>query len=858
MNTRSIIAFGFLLLLGMSWVGCSTRKNKPLNRFWHRLNTRYNGYFNGKEAMKEGVLDLRKSRTDNYAGILPVFDIGHSDGWSDINANAERAIEKSGKMIKKHSMLINGQQHNSWIDNCYLLMGKANFFKKEFFLAAGQFRYVAVESEDELTKEEAKIWLLRVYNQENEFAEASAAMRQVRKGMLTEELKADFHAAEAEYFILQNRYEEALDVLDLAIKAEKRKRVRARYTFIKGQLYDALERPEEAYRAFSDCLELRPEYAMEFQARIRMAKNAGNNNAADLRAMFKKMLRDDKNIEYRDQIYYALALLDLSENNKEDAIEHLQSSIKESTNNQVQKASSFLLLAELNLEAQAYAPAQAYYDSTASLISKDHPRYDEILRLRDNLTEVVNNIRTVTLQDSLLQLGSMSENDLAVWLDNYILDLREQDEEAKRLMEQQALQVGAGGGGAEGGQWYFVNAQAKSFGAQEFQKVWGNRPLEDNWRRSAALSNGFADGEDGQDGEAENPRYLPETYLAEIPTSDSARKASKNMIYDALFALGVVYKDKIEDLPRSNDAFLELERRTDTSKHFPLAFYYLYLNYTEQKDISQADHYRKIITEQYPNSEYARILNNPNYLNEKDQQADAAEPLYNRAYAAFVSENRAQAYNLAATGLRDYPKSTLKHRFQLLTALTKSFPDSLGQKGLIEALKAVVTDNPETESAETATRLLEKLGVEAPKPAGKDTAQTPIDSLTPKKEYPFKYTPEVEHMVVVIVQDPGFNPEGLKGVLSNFNEASYKSKRLSVSNTLLGKENQLLNIRRFTNATDAMNYIQALQKQKILEKGIEEGGPRPILVPASINNLGLLFRTRDIDGYVEWVQQNYK
>ncbi len=858
MNTRSIIAFGLLLLLGMSWVGCSTRKNKPLNRFWHRLNTRYNGYFNGKEAMKEGVLDLRKSRTDNYADILPVFDIGHSDGWSDINTNAERAIEKSGKMIKKHSMLINGQQHNSWIDNCYLLMGKANFFKKEFFLAAGQFRYVATESEDELTKEEAKIWLLRVYNQENEFAEASAAMRQVRKGMLTEELKADFHAAEAEYFILQKRFDEALDVLDLAIKAEKRKRVRARYTFIKGQLYDALERPEEAYRAFNDCLDLRPEYAMEFQARIRMAKNAGNNNASDLRAMFKKMLRDDKNIEYRDQIYYALALLDLNENKKEDAIEHLQASIKESTNNQVQKASSFLLLAELNLEVQAYEPAQAYYDSTASLISKDHPRYDEILRLRDNLTEVVNNMRTVALQDSLLQLGSMSENDLAIWLDNYILDLREQDEEAKRLLEQQALQVGGGGGGADGGQWYFVNAQAKSFGAQEFQKVWGNRPLEDNWRRSAALSNGFAEGNEGQDGQAENPRYLPETYLAEIPTSDSARNASKHLIYDALFALGVVYKDKIEDLPRSNEAFLELERRTDTSKHFPLAFYYLYLNYTEQKDISKADYYRKLITEQYPNSEYAGILNNPNYLNEKDQQADAAEPLYNRAYAAFVSENRAQAYNLAATGLRDYPKSTLKHRFQLLAALTKDFSDSVAQQGLIEALKAVVNDNPETESAETATRLLEKLGVEAPKPARKDTAQAQGDSLAPKKEYPFKYTPEVEHMVVVIVQDPGFNPEALKGALSNFNEASYKSKRLSVSNTLLGKENQLLNIRRFTNATDAMNYIQALQKQKVLEKGMEEGGAQPILVPASINNLGLLFRTRDIDGYAEWVQQNYK
>jgi len=829
---------------------CSVRKDTKLSRFWHRLNTRYNGYFNGNEALKEGYQAILKDRKDNYALILPVFPEGREDQWTPINTYAEKAIEKGGLMIKKHSMLINGKQCNSWIDDCYRIMAIGNFYKKEYFLAAGQFTYSAAETESEKSRNTSKIWLIRLYNQQKEFAQSRAAIRAVNKEVLDNQQASDFYAAQTEYFILQNRYPEAIDLLTDAIKLEKRKPYLSRYQFILGQLHEASKDQDAAYKAFEACLKTKPEYAMEFQAQIRMANNAGNKNAETLRKMFAKMLKDDKNIEYRDQIYYALAILDLKEDKRVQAIDHLKKSIAASTDNSDQKSSAYLKLADLSLELPNYTEAQAYYDSCAANLNKEHPRYEDVVRLRDNLAEAVQHLKTIQLQDSLLKLAGLPDKERQKWAENYVEQLQLDDEEAKKKKEEGDQAVGNDG---PTGAWYFTNPQAKLMGAEEFKKVWGNRPLVDHWRRYRGGAS--APGNEGID-TANNllaQRYNPETYLNELPLSDSAKKNSLLLIEDALFALAQVYKEKLADNQRSILTYQELDTRFNPSRHYPLALYQWYLNLLSGNQKAEADNIKKRIVTEYPSSQYAQLLTDPNYLARLEEEANKAQPLYREAYQFYTAANMQACLKTVRSAQSQLKESPMLHRFDLLEVL--ALRDTANNPAFIEALKGIISKHPKTESAETAERMLSMLGVKAPAAEKADTLPADTAAKT-DKPLPYTYRDNLQHMVVAIIDDAGFNPEPLKTAISNFNALAFKSKNLTISNTVLGKKTQLLTLRKFNDAKDAMNYVQAAEKDPAIREAF--GKKELILLPTSIPNLGLLFKEQDVPAFRLWTKENYK
>lgn len=840
--------FGFVLLILLS--ACSVRKDTKLSRFWHRLNTRYNGYFNGNEALKEGHQAILKDRKDNYALILPVFPEGREDQWTSMNSYAEKAIEKGGLMIKKHSMLINGKQCNSWIDDCYRIMAIGNFYKKEYFLAGGQFTYAAAETESEKSRNTSKIWLIRLYNQQKEFAQSRAAIRAVNKEILDNQQACDFYAAQAEYFILQNRFPEAIDLLTDAVKMEKRKPYLSRFHFILGQLHETSNDQENAFKAFEACLQVKPEYAMEFQAQIRMAGNASNKNTDALRKMFAKMLKDDKNIEYRDQIYYALAILDLKEDLRLQAIVNLKKSVAASTENSDQKSSAYLKLADLSLEIPNYTEAQAYYDSCAIKLSKEHPRYEEVLRLRDNLAEAVQHLKTIQLQDSLLKLAGLPEKERLKWAEQYVEQLQRDDEEAKKKKEEGSQAVGTDG---PTGAWYFTNPQAKLIGSEEFKKVWGNRPLVDHWRRyrggASAASNEGSDSSNN----LMALRYNPETYLKELPLNDSTKKISLQLIEDALFSLAQVYKEKLLDNPRSIQTYKELDARFNPSRHYPLALYQWYLNLLGADQKTSALNIKKRIVSDYPSSQYAQLLTDPNYLARLEEEANKAQPLYREAYEHYLALNMPACLKTIRSAQSQLKENPLLHRFDLLEVL--ALRDTANNPAFIEGLKGIVNKHAKTESAETAERMLILLGVATP--ATEKTETLPADTAAKtNKPLPYTFRENLQHMVVAIVDDAGFNPEPLKTAISNFNALAFKSKNLTISNTVLGKKTQLLSLRKFNDAKDAINYVQAAEKDPAIREAF--GKKEVILIPVSIPNLGLLFKEQDVSAFRIWTKENYK
>lgn len=832
----------FTALIFSTVTSCSTRKDKALNRFWHSLNTKYNGYFNAREILKEAVSGLSTTKKDNYNEIIPVLPYGDKANWQSINYQSDKVVEKAVVAIKKHSMLINGKQRNRWIDDCYLVMGKADFFKLEFDLAVNQLLYVVNNSEKTSTKEEARMWMTVAYTALGEHSEAAISIKRTKKDNIDKKLLWFYHAVAAEHYIQVKDYEKAITELDEAIRNHPKKAMKGRFEFIKGQVFLAEEENQQAYRSFEAALKYRPEYEIEFQALLNMAKTSSDKSTVNLIAQLRKMLKDDKNIDYQDQIYYALATVNIRQNDTTEAIKYYKKSLATSTDNKVQKGMSYLTLADIYFGRQDYIPSQAYYDSAATTLDQNHPKYEEVIRLRDNLSIVVENTYMVKLQDSLQILGRMSDRELEVYVSDYIEKLKEED---KRREEEAELATTIASSTAiapnqTGAKWYFDNPQTVAFGVATFKKQWGNRPLEDNWRR-LSKSSSMAAGGNENDEEFIDPRYDADFYLAQVPRTDSAFQASNELIYESLYNLGEVYYDKIHDYKRSIQSFEELAKRNTQNKHFPLTYYQLYTVSNAAKDETRKKKYRDILVQQYPNSDYAQIVSGK-YVN-KDEKADPSEPTYQQIYAVYTQGNYTSVINQVNSALVQFPESNIKHRFELLKAL------SIGKIAPVDtfivALKNIQTNYAESESALTAKRILESLN------AQKEAADTVVIK---SEESPYIYDPKAVHFYIVYIPSGSANATEAMNAINGFNDKMFSLSSLSVSNTMLGKS-QTLVVRRFENATKAKNYSDLFVKTINLDnfKLINSSS-----FAISLNNYSVLFKRQDIKEYLEFYDKHYK
>jgi tetratricopeptide (TPR) repeat protein len=846
MHLRRHIPAGLVLIAVLLLsTGCSTKKNTGLARFWHNLNTKYNGYFNGNEAIKLGMQDLSKTRKDDYSKIIPTFDYGDRSNWPAMNTNADRAIKKAVIMIKKHSMFINGKQYNRWIDDCYMLMGKANFFKLEHSLGANQLKHVADNSEKQFTKDEAKIWMVRTYNEMGEFAESGTIIRGIDRGGVDRKLLPEYYSVIADYYIRQKDWDKALDNIDEAIKWSKSKKRNGRLEFIRGQIYEMMGDNKKAYDSYEKVIKYRPEYVMEFQSRINMARTAENSNNESLRKTLRKMLRDGKNIEYLDQVYYAIALIDLKEEKNPEAIINLNKSLRNSIDNQNQQALSHLKLAEIYLADRKYELAQGYYDSTASLLAKDHPKYDEVMRLKENLTLLVQNIRIVETQDSLQRLSKMDSTELVDYFTKYVEDLKQADEDAKNNPNTNPVNFNTSQ--SSNGKWYFTSPQSLTLGSNEFKKTFGQRPLEDNWRRqNKAVSFLNDDPVDTGGTDLVDLRYDVNTYVSQVPKNDSDLYASNELIYKALYNIGTIYKDKILDYPKSAEAYEELVKRCDKNnpQYFPITYFQLYTLYKGLKKEELMNKYKDIILTEYANSDYAAIILDPEGFAQKNETNDAASPAYTAAYNLYKSNDFTGSLNSCITALQQYPKSPLLHRFALLKALCI---DKINGREVFKTELQVVIDNYKgTESASTAKRLLDAIN-------GKTDDNTNPE-INVKAE--FVFDAKSEHFVILYIPDATKKVDGAVGKLIEFNDLEFEGREYSVSNSILPQSGQVILIRKFANSTEALQYVSKYDDKGMVLK-LNLNSPSKIMA-ISKANFATLMKTPSMAEYQNFYTENYK
>jgi tetratricopeptide (TPR) repeat protein len=873
----------FTLILSLFY-SCSTKKNTFTSRVYHNLTAHYNAYWNGNESFKEGVAELEKNSKDNYTTVLPVVKYGSKQDAQTIFPNMDRAIEKASKVITRHSMYFGRKEYVRWIDDSYMLIGKAYLYKKDYPSARRTFEFITNRFAKFDSRYEAELWLAKVYNQNHEFEKSESVLDNLKsslvKGNTPSYLERDLNITFADFYILQQKYEPAIKYLLRAIELTQIKKVKNRLRFILAQIYQELGDMREAGRLYQLVLKKNPPYEMAFNAKINLAKtyDAKSSNRSLIVKKLNKMLKDTKNKEYRDQIYFALAEIFLKDNNKPKGIEYLTLSVASSVSNNFQKSLSSLKLAELHFENPNYTLAQAYYDTTMQFLPPEFPNYEQIKTKTGILTELITNLKTVETQDSLQKLAKMPEDARNSIVDKLIKKIAEEEaikaqQEAERqhtlsVLEQTNRQQNRNI--QQSGGWYFYNPSAVSFGFTEFTKKWGRRKLEDLWRLSnKQIVTEFGTEEANQEQSdslatdstavvlVTDPKKR-EYYTQNLPLTEEKIKESNADIEEAYYNMGFIYKNGLKDNDKSIEVFEKLLDRFPENEHHLQVYYQLYKNYAEVPDQEKSDYYKNLVVKEFPESDYAKIIIDPNYNLVIEAQRNAAKILYENTYRAYMDNQYYMVINNYNEALVKYNESKLIPKFEFLKALSIGKIQNLDS--LATSLEYLVATYPESEIKPLAQDILSRLQknengqmVITDKPIeGKQNNQKVEENETVS---PYTVNKNQVHFFVYLVNGSTTNINALKIRISDFNSKYYSTDQLKINSIVFLDEMQMITVGNFENGDKVMGYYESISRNPYISSQLEGSNYETMVI--SVDNYPILYREKDIQAYKIFFEKNY-
>lgn len=816
-----------MLIIG----SCSTKKNRWTNRTYHGITAKYNILFNGQESYKAGMLELGKKAQENYTRVLPVFSRHTKEEATSISPQMDRTVEKGSKAIKKHSIFIKGKEYNKWIPYAYVMMGKAFFYKKEYETAQRTFNFILNNYKIPEITQEASIWLARTSSELNELTRADLLFDELKYKLEKSEnkkIKLLFNMAYADFLIKQENYQGAIDPVQNALMLKMPKQDKTRLLFILAQLYQATGSMEMAYEKYKMVIKRNPKYEMAFNARINMAKcfSSGTGDKSFVVSELTKMLKDEKNKEYQDIIYFTLAEIDLMEPDEPSAIENLTLSVKSSTNNNYQKSVSALKLADIHFKNLNYTLSQKYYDTTIAFLPKDYPGYNEIKSKTEILTKLVINLNVIQTQDSLQRIAKMTEPDRNRFIDKLIEDYNEkerqrQEEERQRQQAIAQSNMNKPPDAATAGSWYFYNPSAMAFGMNEFKQKWGDRKLEDNWRLSnkqlVTTIDETVEDEDVEDGDTLKKPTDPknrQTYLVNLPMTDEKVEKSNEMIVKAYYNVGFIYREGLKDIPKSNETFEKLIERFPDHAFSLQACFTLYQSYLELNNIEKSNYYKNIILTKYPNSDYAEIIKDPTYYKKIEERNKEGETFYAQTFALFNAKNYPQVIQNAKIAQEKYAKSvSIMARIDYLKTI--SYEYVYGRDSLITQLESYIVKYPTHQLGERCQIMLSSLKKPINSAGNNNTSKNSTEAET------FTFDETDFHFYVFIADIRKANFNDMKVRISDFNKKYFSTQTFEISSLYLDNTTQMITVSKFPNKAKAMDYFNYIKTQTDVMKGIK-------------------------------------
>lgn len=868
-----------VLLILVAMGACSTKKNTWTRRTYHNLTSRYNVYWNGNESLKTGVKDFQKTAVDDYSEVIRLFNYGTKTEAAKLNGPMERALEKGAIGVQKHSMVFGGKERVKWIDDAYLMMGKAHFYKQDYISARRTFDFVARQfSYNEDMVPRAEMWLAVTYQQMQQYEKAAplfeALENKARTGLMPGEVQRYLPLLIADYHLVRKNYDRAIVYLNQGLQTAPNKFLKTRILFILAQINQLKGNNDKALQYYAQVIKKNPSFDMDFEARINMARvyDVSQGESKNIIKILQKMLKDTKNEDYFDKVYYALAEIALTEKNEPLAMDYLAKSVSSSTKNKKQQSTSALKLAALYFEKNEYIPSQAYYDTAVGALPRDYPGYDSIKLRASILSELVENLTTIQLQDSLLVLANMDSSSRVKIINGIIKELEDKDREREmedREMERNVLMSNQFSDRTANlntsAEWYFYNPNTLSFGYTEFLRKWGRRKLEDNWRisdkqsitfeniESVALDGNAEGGAEGDTTKAFTDRDIG-YYLKDIPLTDEAKIAAIREIEEAYNGLGYTYKERLGDFPRSLEAYSELNKRFPDSEYNLQSWYAQYRMNDDMGQTAEAERFKNLILQQFPNTDYARVIEDPDYFIRKAQLAGESSAFYELTLDAYHNQeyfrvllNANRARSLYAEDVELIP------RFDFLRAVAKGRIEVIDSMAV--ALEQLVKAYPTSAVAPTAAAILRSMNkefnmtIEIPEIAG--------DTLDKEKEpaSPYLFAPETMHLVMVVANDK-VRIDPLKIRMSDFTMRDFKSAQLMIKSLVLDSKSTLVTIGNFATAAQADDFCIAVKASDYVFGGVSPEDYTTI--PISLANYPIFYRLKNLSEYETFWNKNFK
>ena len=855
---------------------CSKENNAWINRAFHQTTAKYNGYFNANEKIREAVVEYKYKNPIDYSELIPTFFYPDQNATSLYPA-MDIAIEKAGKVINKHSMDIRGTEYNKWIDDDYYAMALAHFYKGEFDKAIEITQFDVTKYPDSPRRVDHFSLHIRTLLKLGEDDEAYTYLTELnkldglkRKDALTREL------TNACFFIYREDYQTAAEDIFDALSYTKRRKNKIKWRYLLAQLYSRSGKGNEAIPLLRYVAKKTNNYDLAFAAAMLQARSVENSAMGyAVKNDLQKMLKDDKNLTYQDQIYYALAEVEWVELNYPKGLEYLKLSVETSVDNDRQKAKSYRKMADYYYLNKDYSEAKLAYDSTYALLDEKDKDKPVIKQITENLADLVVHLEVINKNDSLIRLYKLSDKDLATKLERIQDQIRrEKIKEARRQKAVAAAKAKANskGGGGTKGSWYFYNNSSKKLGKKEFAKKFGQRPLVDNWRVSSLISNtGFTANESEEGEEAENVALtvdVPsiEELSKDIPKDPVEIARLENQTMNALFKSGFVYKENFGDLDNAIEAFENLLARFDTTSHKLTAYYQLYRLYLKkenQKDKSffafdtksSSFYYYDAILAEFPDSEFAKILRDPNYLENKNENQKKEDKLYTSIFELYKVEEYDAARSEINKTLPDVVSTDVRSRMLMLSAYIYAAQRDTNK--VLDELTTVVNTYKEESVYPAAKDFKERLEKLLNKGKAKPVANNKPSLSNNKGADLFKKEVSgVHYYLIIMPKSENVNQTSLKNNLGRFHDNFFKNSKLSVTPSYLGNQNPILLIKTFPSAEEALKYYNAIEENK--EAYLKQVASKDLMhFPLSKKNFIELFKNKEIEAYNSFFKELY-
>ncbi len=877
----AVVAAGML-------ASCSAKKNTAASRKYQAFLTRYNVYYNGDQHFKETLADMEKGYEDDYTDFLfphPAEAKGEPKAPQP-SGDFKRSIEKAQKAIQLHSIKkrpkrkggkqseeykkwLKREEYNPFIHNAWMMMGRSQYMNGDFSGAAATFYYISRHfSWLPQTVTEAQLWQARSYVAFDWVNEAETIFKRIKPEQLTSgRLKALYDFVDADIAVRRGDYAAAIEPLERTIKRTSGAQ-KVRLRFLLGQCLAREGRREEAYKAFKQAAAGGgTTYRTKLNSRIKQSEvYSGKDIAPEVRSL-KRMTRLDRNKPYLDQIYYAIGNLYLSRGDTVNAIENYILAAEKSERNGIEKAINNITLGQIYYTQGRYDLAQPRFSEAVPLLPESFDDYDLLKRRSDVLDELAVYAQNVVTQDSLLRLSEMPEEEQLKVINKIIDELKkkekEEAEEAARAEHDAEVAANQKGDdsanaptqfqmGSKDDSWYFYNSATVSAGRTAFQRKWGSRKLEDDWRRRNKASFSFDDfsGESAEASEpsensessessensdnsensessehADDPHY-PEYYLAQIPKTDEEKQTAHEVIQEGLYTMGSILKDKLEDFPAAETEWEKLLEKYPDNVYRLDVYYNMYIMLMRLGRPAEAEKWRQLILSEFADSKYGNALQNPDYIQNLREMPAAQQALYDEAYAAYLNNDNEAVHSAYETMMKKYPVSEIMPKFMFLHALayvTEKKPDEFGA-----TLRELLERYPQTDITPVASAYLKGLSKGRKLNEGVSNTRgmlwdirlvNPGDSsnvaAADTTAAAFDFDPNQPQFLVLAYPTDTVSPNELLYQVARHNFNSFVVKDFDLEQMSFGRLGMLL-VKGFANVAEAEHYRTLLGRSSLI------------------------------------------